>query len=126
MQATKHKEILARIFHQGRAPYKLDWVLEAAKVSVHAVLRGIGKRPGEVCGLAVDVAHVCDQPVRFKVKDKPVSLRRRLCVPVRRCADGVEVDGYSPRSQLPASPVHLLRGRLPQGGEHALLSQRFR
>ena len=80
MQATKHKEILARIFHQGRArvgcdavhwqdattpwaraykeeqrrrraaaqpnrvgsaPYKLDWVLEGAKVSVHEVLRGI-------------------------------------------------------------------------------------
>ena len=32
--------------------YKLDLVLETTKVSIHAVLRGIEERPGEICGLA--------------------------------------------------------------------------
>ena len=31
--------------------YKLDLALEATEVSIHAVLRGMGKRPGEICGL---------------------------------------------------------------------------
>ena len=33
------------------ARYELDWVLEAKKLSIHAVLRDIGERPGEICGL---------------------------------------------------------------------------
>ena len=34
------------------AQYKWDLALEAKKVSIHAVLRGIEERPGEICGLA--------------------------------------------------------------------------
>jgi hypothetical protein len=33
------------------ARYKLDLALEAKKVSIHAVLRVIEERPGEICGL---------------------------------------------------------------------------
>jgi hypothetical protein len=33
------------------ARYKLDLALEANKVSIHAALRGIEERPGEICGL---------------------------------------------------------------------------
>ena len=33
------------------ARYKLEMELEAKKVSIRAVLRGIEERPGEICGL---------------------------------------------------------------------------
>ena len=43
---------------------KLDFVLEAGKASIHAVLRGIGERPGEICGLGCTLAeaHPTEHP----------------------------------------------------------------
>jgi hypothetical protein len=35
------------------ARYKLDLALEAKKVSIHAVLRGIEERPGEISGTSI-------------------------------------------------------------------------
>ncbi len=63
-----------RIFHRGHvrvgcavaplnrvrsARTKLDWVLEAKKVCIHAVLRDIGERPGEISGLAARHPPMC-------------------------------------------------------------------
>ncbi len=41
----------ARLNRVCSARTKLDLALEAKKVSIHAVLRGIEERPGEICGL---------------------------------------------------------------------------
>jgi hypothetical protein len=41
----------ARLNRVCSARTLLDLVLEAKKVSIHAVLRGIEERPGEICGL---------------------------------------------------------------------------
>ncbi len=43
----------ARLNRVCSARYKLDLALEAKKVSIHVVLRDIGQRPGEICGLGV-------------------------------------------------------------------------
>ena len=45
------KQAAARLNRVCSARYKLDLALEAKKVSIHAVLRGIEERPGEICGL---------------------------------------------------------------------------
>ena len=41
----------ARLNRVCSARYKLDLALEANKMSIHAVFRGIEERPGEICGL---------------------------------------------------------------------------
>ncbi len=38
---------------------KLDLAIEAKKVSIHAVLRGIEERPGEICGLDCPPKKAC-------------------------------------------------------------------
>ena len=45
------KQAAARLNRVCSAQYKLNLALEAKKASIHAVLRGIGERPGEICGL---------------------------------------------------------------------------
>jgi hypothetical protein len=47
----RSKRAAARLNRVRSARYKLDLALEAKKVSIHAVLRGIEERPGEICGL---------------------------------------------------------------------------
>ena len=54
------------------ARYKLDLVLEAEKVSIHAVLRGIGERPGEICGFKSGWTPILSaSKVRFRRELKP-------------------------------------------------------
>jgi TatD DNase family protein len=45
------KQAAAQLNRVCSARYKLDLALEAKKISIHAVLRGIEKRPGEIFGL---------------------------------------------------------------------------
>ena len=54
----------ARLNRACSAWYKLDLAFEAKKVSIHAVLRGIRERPGEICGLRRGPA-VSVHPCRF-------------------------------------------------------------
>ncbi len=50
-EEQRRQRAAARLNRVRSARYKLDLALEAKKVSIHAVLRGIGERPGEICGL---------------------------------------------------------------------------
>ena len=56
--ADAHKEeqrrqrTVAQLNRVRSARYKLDWVLEVKKVTVHAVFLEERERPGETCGLA--------------------------------------------------------------------------
>jgi hypothetical protein len=47
----RRQRAAARLNRVRSARYKLDLALEATTVSIHAVLRGIEERPGEICGL---------------------------------------------------------------------------
>jgi hypothetical protein len=48
----------ARLNRACSAWYKLGLAFEAKKVSIHAVLRGIRERPGEISGLEIVVSEV--------------------------------------------------------------------
>ncbi len=50
-EEQRGKQAAARRIRVRSARTKLDLALEANKVSIHAVLRGIEERPGEICGL---------------------------------------------------------------------------
>jgi hypothetical protein len=52
-EEQRRKQAAARLNRVCSARYKLDLALEAKKVSIHVVLRGIEQRPGEICGLGV-------------------------------------------------------------------------
>ena len=51
-EEQRSQRAAARLNRVCSARTKLDLALEAKKVSLHAVLRGIGERPGEISGLA--------------------------------------------------------------------------
>ena len=58
------------------ARYKLDLALEANKVSIHAVLRCIEERPGEICGLGAPFQRTPN--TRLACRPKPcATLARR-------------------------------------------------
>jgi hypothetical protein len=46
---------VARLNRVCSARTKLDLALEAKKLSIHTVLRGIEERPGEICGLVCEI-----------------------------------------------------------------------
>ncbi|MFM2450789.1 MAG: hypothetical protein RIS44_3239 [Pseudomonadota bacterium] len=50
-EEQRGKQAAARRIRVRSARTKLDLALEANKVSIHEVLRGIEERPGEICGL---------------------------------------------------------------------------
>jgi hypothetical protein len=50
-EEQRSQRAAARLARVCSARTKLDLALEAKKVSIHAVLRGIEDRPGEICGL---------------------------------------------------------------------------
>jgi hypothetical protein len=50
-EEQRSQRAAARLNRVCSARYKLDLALEAKKVSIHAVLRGVEERPGEICGL---------------------------------------------------------------------------
>ena len=52
-EEQRRQRAAARLNRVRSARYKLDLAVEANKVSIHAVLQDIGKRPGEICGLGL-------------------------------------------------------------------------
>jgi hypothetical protein len=66
-EEQRRQRAAARLNRVRSARYKLDLALEAKKVSIHAVLRGIGERPGEICGLdATSPSRAQPQPPRAR------------------------------------------------------------
>jgi hypothetical protein len=51
-EEQRSQRAAARLNRVCSARIKLDLALGATKVSIHAVMRGIEERPGEICGLA--------------------------------------------------------------------------
>ena len=56
-EEQRRQRSAARLNRVRSGRYKLDLALEAEKASIHTVLRGIGKRPGEICGLSEPFHH---------------------------------------------------------------------
>jgi hypothetical protein len=50
-EEQRRQRAAAQLNRVCSARHKLDLALEAKKVSIHAVLRGIEERPGEISGL---------------------------------------------------------------------------
>ena len=63
-EEQRSQRAAARLNRVCSARYKLDLALEAKKVSIHAVLLGIGERPGEICGLTVSVYLWCHSALK--------------------------------------------------------------
>ncbi len=61
-EEQRSQRAAARLNRVCSARYKLDLVLEAMQVSIHAVLRGIEERPGEICGLGLPIAQRAATP----------------------------------------------------------------
>ncbi len=62
-EEQRGRRAAARLNRVRSARYKLDLVLKADKVSIHAVLRGIRKRPGETSGLVLLCQSIAPAPV---------------------------------------------------------------
>jgi hypothetical protein len=60
-EEQRSQRAAARLNRVCSARTKLDLALEANKVSIHAVLRGIEERPGEICGLDQQMPVLCNQ-----------------------------------------------------------------
>ena len=105
-EEQRSQRAAARLNRVCSARYKLDLALEAKKVSIHAVLRGIEERPGEICGLKrTSTATTTSRRPRSQPHGAVVSslLRECLVVPntMMACAVMVDLDGARPNNGHP-------------------------
>jgi hypothetical protein len=61
-EEQRGRRTAARLNRACSAWYELDLAFEAKKVSIHAVLRDIGERPGEISGLGLSVQGAALKP----------------------------------------------------------------
>ena len=78
----RRKQAAARLNRVRSGRYKLDLALEAEKASIHTVLRGIGKRPGEICGLSEPFHHAQPHtmPMEESLFQKLILVQKRIRV----------------------------------------------